>query len=76
MRISYRAVKLSRISAAFGRDYLRREADLPQLGPCSAARRDGSSNPHAREPSRMVPAHDAQPGRLASGKSALRTPQP
>ena len=34
--ISYRGVKLPRVSAAFGRSYLRREADLPQvdsLGP-------------------------------------------
>jgi hypothetical protein len=29
--ISYRAVKLPRVSAAFGRYYLRREADFPQV---------------------------------------------
>ena len=30
--ISYRGLKLPRVSAAFGRFELRREADLPQVG--------------------------------------------
>jgi hypothetical protein len=72
--IAYRVVKPARVSAAFGRFGLRRRWAM--FGGTGVGQR---TRPEARPravPSNGFPHHHARPGRPASGRSALRTPQP